>query len=419
MHIAGRVDELRPGDRPALRIGSDLALGAWQESLRRVDEGLDRRVRVDTGRHVDGFARAGHRGHERGSDDADALAHLLMVAVAPKPRNRQARRLERPHGLVKHAWVTRKSELALEVVAVRGTVGFPEQRAGPARQLDALVSGRARVGTHRASIEQGEEVRQLVVLRVVDRVTGHDHDAGPRAGHGAGLEVVDRAHHRGDGVSIEHLVRPLHRQQLAVASVAGHRVDELEARGRLRVGDVEIGEVDQAGDRLGDVEGILVRLSWPFHHRAIPLAQRPARDERPFRGERQATTVAVSSLWTSTGSGRSASRTRVPAGWSDAADVGSWARIVMSPRSTVTRLIAPRNATAITVPTSGPDWPSPLPAIVTASGRTSAIAGPVGTSCCTSGSCVPRTSTPPNFTSAGMRLVRPTKSATKGVAGRE
>src|SRR6202022_3425547 len=82
-----------------------------------------------------------------------------------------------------------------------------------------------------------------------------------------------------------------------------------------------------------------------------------------------------SSLAIRTGSGRSTRRTRVPAGSADASAVGSWASTVISPRSTVTRLVAPRNAVAMIVPTSGPAA-SPLLARVTASGRTRATAGP-------------------------------------------
>ena len=58
---------------------------------------------------------------------------------------------------------------------------------------------------------------------------------------------------------------------------------------------------------------------------------------------------------TSTGSGRMASTTRLPAASADASEVGSWARTLVSPRSTVTRLVAPRNVMAMTVPVSGPD----------------------------------------------------------------
>ena len=59
--------------------------------------------------------------------------------------------------------------------------------------------------------------------------------------------------------------------------------------------------------------------------------------------------------------------------------------IVMSPRSTVTRLVAPRNVVAMTVPTSGPDSLGVSETIVTASGLTSAVTGPGRVELSTSG----------------------------------
>jgi len=111
---------------------------------------------------------------------------------------------------------------------------------------------------------------------------------------------------------------------------------------------------------------------------------------------------------------RPATRPRAPPGCTEASDVGSWTRTVTSPRSTVTRLVAPRNAVAITVPTIGPPAAAPSGVIDMGSGRTRAIAGPSGALGCTSGRRVPRTSTVPPWTNPGKRLVRPTNS----VAGR-
>ncbi len=91
----------------------------------------------------------------------------------------------------------------------------------------------------------------------------------------------------------------------------------------------------------------------------------------------------------------------------------------MSPRSTVIRLVAPRKVVAITVPASGPESPEPPDATVTASGRTRAITGPGGTDASISGRSCPRTMTVAPLTVPASRLVRPTNSATKGVAGRE
>src|SRR6185312_11295171 len=114
----------------------------------------------------------------------------------------------------------------------------------------------------------------------------------------------------------------------------------------------------------------------------------------------------------STGSGRIASVTALPAGSAVASKVGSCASTVVSPRSTVILLLAPRNVTAITVPVIGPDWLT-----VTASGRTSTVAWPSGVAGSASGSTQPRTLTDPPVTVPASRLVRPTNSATNEVAG--
>ena len=71
------------------------------------------------------------------------------------------------------------------------------------------------------------------------------------------------------------------------------------------------------------------------------------------------------------------------------------------------------------MPVSGPDSPELSDASVTASGRTSAIAGPGGVERSTSGRSRPRTVTVEPLTVPTSRLLRPTNSATNGVAGRE
>ena len=75
---------------------------------------------------------------------------------------------------------------------------------------------------------------------------------------------------------------------------------------------------------------------------------------------------------------------------------------------------------AITVPASGPDPAALSEARVTASGRISAVTGPAGVPRSTSGQVAaraPSRSLP--LTVPASRLVRPTNSATNGVAGRE
>src|SRR5580704_19699525 len=93
--------------------------------------------------------------------------------------------------------------------------------------------------------------------------------------------------------------------------------------------------------------------------------------------------------------------------------------IVVSPKSTVTRLVAPRKVEAITVPVIGPDSPELSDASVTASGRTIAVTGPAGVNGSTRGRSWPRTVTADPVTVPASRLLRPTNSATNDVAGRE
>src|ERR1035438_6825501 len=118
-------------------------------------------------------------------------------------------------------------------------------------------------------------------------------------------------------------------------------------------------------------------------------------DQRRTSGAYDSGSAGPSAADTRTGSGRIVRATRLPAGSAVASEVESWARIVVSPRSTVTRLVAPRNVEAITVPTSGPHSPELSDASVTASGRTSATTGPAGVAVSTSGRSRPRTVTVP------------------------
>src|SRR4029077_8092581 len=70
----------------------------------------------------------------------------------------------------------------------------------------------------------------------------------------------------------------------------------------------------------------------------------------------QASVVAFLSRAIKAGSLRTASLTRVPALRAPASEVGICASTLMSPRSTVTRLVAPRNAVDMTLPTNGPGF---------------------------------------------------------------
>src|SRR5229473_919419 len=167
----------------------------------------------------------------------------------------------------------------------------------------------------------------------------------------------------------------------------------------------------------------LVRLAFCCLHRTIgsprTRAQNTTRHQPALvaqdRRVPQASGAGFSSLAIRTGSVRSDSRTFVPAVIAPTADVGSCASTVTSPRSTLTRLVAPRNTVDMTLPVNGPGLMSPSETTDTASGRTSAMAGPSVESGFTRGKRVPRTSTSPPLTTPARRFVRPTNSATNGV----
>src|SRR5216683_2253110 len=327
--------------------------------------------------------------------------------------------------------------LAHEILTLDRAVGLPEEIVWPARRLDAFIAIAARVSTDMPSVQQRHRRGQLVPLRIVDGVARHDREVDRSAGDGPIGDRIKRSHHRSDRVLVQRLLRPVHGEQLAETRVGIFAVDELESRGRLHVGDVQVGEVGDArqhlagtkmlaGRSVGQVIPELMRLAGCGGDRAVrsprAASQDIARHQPPLMGQRrigQASIAAFSSLAISTGSVRSDSLTRVPAVMAPTSDVGICASTVMSPRSTVTRLVAPRNTVDMTLPTSGPGLMSPSAFTDTASGRTRAMAGPSVVSGFTRGKRLPRTSTSPPLTTPVRRLVRPTNSATNGVAGRE
>src|SRR5450755_1161456 len=363
-----------------------------------------------------------------------------MIAEAGEPGDVQPGSGELLQRAGQQAGVMREAELAPEdVVAIRaGTVRLPEDIVGPVWRLDSGVARGAGIRPHEPAVEEREEVLHLVPLRVVDGVTGGHCQLGPHPGDGA-EDGVERAQGGVDRMRGECFLRALYRHDLGVSRIGEVPVEELEPRRRLNVSELKVGDVNQAeqrpravprGRRIGHAE-LLARdvrlargdLDGPVG-RAGPAAQYCTRRQPTISGQRRApaahgSLTAGASPDTSTGSGRIVSATWLPAGKSLASAVVSWARIVVSPRSTVTRLVAPRNVTAITVPVSGPESPELSAASVTASGRTSAMAGPGGVPRSTSGRSRPRTVTVLPLTVPASRLVRPTNSATNEVAGRE
>src|SRR5579875_351956 len=347
--------------------------------------------------------------------------------------------------------MVRKAELAAEQVwpARADAVRLPEDIVGPVKRLHALVPGATGAWCRDSSLEQGQEQLKLVPLRVVDGVSGRDRELRLQA-RGRPAYRVESAYRRVDRAGGERLLRPLHGNWLGVPRVGVVAVEELEASRRLHVGQLQVCDVREAEQRPagalwpgngGPGEAAdKVRLTVGELDDAV-AGCRPATDSGPgsepaVRGERRAfrepSAHDCEPEATSTGSGRIVSLTRLPAGSADASAVGTWAITVVSPRSTVILLTAPRKVVAITVPSSGPppapsgespgtpSLPAPLEATLTASGRTRATTGPAGTPGSTSGSPQPRTVTVPGLrTSPASRLVRPTNSATNEVAGRE
>src|SRR3954454_16758608 len=88
--------------------------------------------------------------------------------------------------------------------------------------------------------------------------------------------------------------------------------------------------------------------------------------------------------------------------------------LIAAPSASVayTREIGPRNATELIA-----DVPAGSEAMVTDSGRTIASPGPVATDPSSAGTAVPSSTACPPKTSAETLLLRPTNSATNGVAG--
>src|SRR5437870_3150234 len=69
--------------------------------------------------------------------------------------------------------VLRETEVALKQIVGGEAVGLPEDVARPVRPLHSVIAWGSGVGTDIASVEQRQEIRQLVALGVVDRIAGH------------------------------------------------------------------------------------------------------------------------------------------------------------------------------------------------------------------------------------------------------
>ena len=243
-----RVEELASRDGAALRVGRHLDRFTGHELLGMVGESFQRVRGVQSLRWRDGLAAGRHRRLERGCHEADPLAYLFVVAVATQPRNAKTLRGEWLYRLGEYAGPPGEPQHTLQQVGVLRSVRLPVDVARPVGSLHAVIPWGARVRAHRAAVEEGEEVRELVALCVVDRVPCHRHELWRFACQRSGTEVSDRAHRGRDRMRVQHLLRALHGEQLAKSRVVPVAVDELETRRRLRVRHVQVGDVDEASD---------------------------------------------------------------------------------------------------------------------------------------------------------------------------
>jgi hypothetical protein len=110
-----------------------------------------------------------------------------------------------------------------------------DEPVGVARLLHALVPASARVGIDAPAVQHRAPLGELVRLRRVDDVAGHE--------HGLRADAVDRPHRGGEGLRRERLLRPEGR----VDRVA-QAVEERDPGGRLLVAHVRVGELGERGE---------------------------------------------------------------------------------------------------------------------------------------------------------------------------
>ena len=120
-------------------------------------------------------------------------------------------------------------------MARRVEVGPVEERVRPLRRLDAGVSGAAGVRVDAAAVEDRQRLVELDRLRRVDQVAGHEHRVG--------REAVDGAHGGGEHLRAERLLRPERGRERAAEAV-----EERDARRRLLVAHVGVGDLGERGE---------------------------------------------------------------------------------------------------------------------------------------------------------------------------
>jgi hypothetical protein len=270
------IDEIPPADRPAEGIRRDRTRRTRHERLGAGGEQLEGLVVVEAGRQVGRLPATGQRRGQARGLGADALVERLVIAEAGQPGQAQANGGELAQRAPQQAGMMRVAEFGPEEIRSAGTraVRPPEDLTGPVERLHTLIVRPAGVRRHHPAFEQGEERLQLVPLRVVDRVPG---------GHGqlqgqARRRTVHRAEGADggvDGVHRERLLGALHGQDLGVPGVGETGVEKLEPCGRLDVGQLQVGDVDQAQQRTAGT--LLIRPDRPGHGEFVADEVRLAR----------------------------------------------------------------------------------------------------------------------------------------------
>ncbi len=210
------------------------------------------------GRQPDHLQRPrGHR-RQRRRGGGVALQQPVVVAVGRVPRARQPGGVERGDGGLEQPGQVGEAELALVAVGRPAgqradLVGVPVVvvERGRLGVLDALVPvRRAAVGLQRPAVEQGEEPLELVGLLVVGVVPGGDRHVEGAAGHRPHAEVGESSHHGVADVGGQRLLgAPCAAERDRLRRLVCVPVEELDPGGGLGVHDVDVGEVDDGGQR--------------------------------------------------------------------------------------------------------------------------------------------------------------------------
>ena len=261
------------------------------ERLEAVDrDALDRRARRLVALHEAVVVAVGEvRRDRRGaSSEADRRERLLRAIHQARPsgpvreialrlvRVPERSRVGRLVSEVLHAGVDRLGSLAEPVAQRERGVGY--RAALVVGASDAAV-GRER----RAALEQLAHPYVLVVLLVVGVVAGRQREvhAGSRAARlrdrARGRESVDLPDRRVDRVRAERLHR--------APGARSERVGELDARRRLLVGELEVAQLGEVGQR--GAPRFPARLRLPGHqlaHHASPAGSLLERQESRLRG---------------------------------------------------------------------------------------------------------------------------------------